>query len=113
MSWAGIGALVMHLGECFAVGGFKINGPPRIGKGPMSQRNNLETKDEASQPQPTQAGRKEQCQETIKEARKCLSNGDRDCVLEKTRELIENNCHNGYAVGKEVADGVRELVHEL
>jgi len=52
-----MGALVMHLGECFAVGGFKINGPPKNGKGPMSQRNNLGTRDEASQPQPTQAGR--------------------------------------------------------
>ena len=52
-----MGALVMHLGECFAVGGFKINGPPKNGKGPMSQRNNLGTRDEASLPQPTQAGR--------------------------------------------------------
>jgi hypothetical protein len=28
-------------------------------------------------------------------------------------ELIENNCHNGNAVGKEVADGVRMVTHEL
>jgi hypothetical protein len=27
--------------------------------------------------------------------------------------LIKNQCHNGNAVGKEIADGVRELVHEL
>jgi hypothetical protein len=104
----------MHQSRCIAEGGFKINnGPSTKDKGPMSQENNLETRDEASLPQPTQAGRIKLCQEMIEEAMRCLSNGDRDCVLEKTRELIENNCHNGYAVGKEVADGVKDVVHEL
>jgi len=39
-----------------AEGGFKINGPPRVGKGPMSQRNNLGTRDEASSPNPPGRG---------------------------------------------------------
>jgi hypothetical protein len=44
----------MHRIRCIAVGGFKINnGPSTKDKGPMSQENNLETRDEASLPQPT------------------------------------------------------------
>jgi len=61
-----LGALVMHL----AKGGFKIiNRPPKNGKDPMSNEKELESSNEASPPQPTQAGRIETCQETIKEAR--------------------------------------------
>jgi len=103
----------MHRSECLAKGGFKINGPPKNGKGPMSQGNNLETKDEAPQPQPTQAGRIKPCQETINKAMKCLENNDKDCVMMLIEELVKNQCHNGYVVGKEVTDGVRGVVHEL
>jgi hypothetical protein len=96
------------------MGGFKIiNGPPRVGKGPMTSKEVSDTSNKVSPPRPTQAGRIETCQEAIKEARRCLGNGDKKCVLEKTRELIENNCHNGNAVGREIADKVKDVVHEL
>ena len=56
----------MHLVRCIAVsaeGGFKINGPPKNGKGPMSNEKELETSNEASLPSPTQVGRIETCTE--------------------------------------------------
>jgi len=96
-----------------AVGGFKINGPPKNDKGPMESEESLRPSNETSLPKPTQAGRIETCQEMIEEAMKCLGDGDKKCVLEKTRELIENNCHNGNAVGREIADKVKDVVHEL
>jgi hypothetical protein len=112
-----MGALVMHLIRCIAVsaeGGFKIiNGSPKMGKDPMTSKENLKSSNEASLPQPTQAGRIELCQEAIKEARKCLSNGDKECVMRLIEELIKNQCHDGRLIGKEIADGVREIVHEL
>ncbi|MFP3492121.1 MAG: hypothetical protein RXN86_05020, partial [Vulcanisaeta sp.] len=80
----------MHLGECFAVGGFKINGPSIKGKGPMSQGNNLGTRDEASQPQPTQAGRIETCTELIRQATKRLENNDKECIIKTLEELVRN-----------------------
>ena len=116
MNLANIGALIMHQPRCIvtsAMGGFKINGPPINGKGPMSQENNLETRDETSLPRPTQAGRIEQCQETTKEARRCLGNNDKDCVTKLIEELVKADCHNGNAVGREIADKVRDVVHEL
>jgi len=103
----------MHQIRCFAVGGFKINGPPRIGKGPMPNEEDLKSSNKASLPKPTQAGRIETCQEAIKEARKCLGNGDKDCVMRKIEELVRADCHNGNAVGKEIADKVKDVVHEL
>jgi hypothetical protein len=103
----------MHRGRCIAEGGFKINGPPINGKGPMTKEEDQESSNKASPPKPTQAGRIETCQETIKEARRCLENNDKQCTMRKIEEAIKANCHNGYAVGKEIADGVRELVHEL
>ena len=103
----------MHRIRCIAKGGFKINGPPKNGKGPMSQRNNLGTRDEASLPKPTQAGRIDACMELIVQAMKCLENNDKDCVMKLIEELIKADCHNGYAVGKKIADGVKELVHGL
>jgi hypothetical protein len=103
----------MHQIRCIAKGGFKINGPPRVGKGPMESEESLKSSNEASLPKPTQAGRIETCQEAIKEAMRCLGNGDKDCVTRLIEELIKANCHNGYAVGKETADKARELVHEL
>ena len=51
----------MHLIRCIAKGGFKINGPPRIGKGPMESEESLKPSNETSLPQPTQAGRIETC----------------------------------------------------
>ena len=106
----------MHLSKRFAasaMGGFKINGPPRIGKGPMNSKEVSDTSNETSPSRPTQAGRIEQCQEAIKEATKCLGNGDKDCVTKLIEELVQNQCHNGYAVGSEIVNRVRELVHEL
>jgi hypothetical protein len=104
----------MHRVRCIAKGGFKIiNGPPKNVKGPMSNEKDLGTRDEASLPKPTQVGRIETCQETIKEARRCLENNDKDCVTRKIEEAIKANCHNGNAVGREVADKVRNVVHEL
>lgn len=59
------------------------------------------------------AGRFEVCMELVNQAKKCLENGDKECVMRKIEELVKVDCHNGNAVGKEVADKVRELVHEL
>ena len=107
----------MHRIRCLtasAMGGFKIiNGPSTKDKGPMSQGNNLGTRDEASLPKPTQAGRIETCTELISKAMKCLGNGDKDCVTKLIEELVKADCHNGYAVGREIADKVRDVVHEL
>jgi len=80
-----MGALVMHQSRCLtasAEGGFKIiNGPPKNGKGPMSNEKDLGTRDEASLPQPTQAGRIETCTGLISKAMRCLENNDKDCVM--------------------------------
>jgi hypothetical protein len=111
-----MGASVMHLVRCFAVlamGGFKINGSPEMGKGPMSQGNNLGTRDEASLPQPTQAGRIETCTGLISKAMRCLENNDKDCVMRLIEELVRSQCHDGHIVGKEVADKAKDAVHEL
>jgi len=96
-----------------AEGGFKINGPPRIGKGPMGQENNLGMRGEASPSRPTQAGRIETCTELIKQAMKCLENNDRECVMRKIEELIKADCHDGRLIGKKIADRVRGVVHGL
>ncbi|MFP3174235.1 MAG: hypothetical protein RXR44_06665, partial [Vulcanisaeta sp.] len=103
----------MHRIECFAVGGFKINGSPKMGKGPMSNEKDQSKNNETSLPQPTQAGRIELCQGLIEEAIKCLENNDKQCVTRLIEELVRNQCHDGRLIGKEVADGVREIVHEL
>jgi len=106
----------MHRSRCIvvsAMGGFKINGPPKNGKGPMSQGNNLGTRDKASLPQPTQAGRIDACTELISKAMRCLGNNDKDYVMRKIEELVRADCHNGYAVGREIADKVKDVVHEL
>jgi hypothetical protein len=113
MNLGNIGVSAMHLGECFAVGGFKINGLPKMGKGPMESEEDQESRDEASLPRPTQAGRIETCTELIRQAMKCLENNDKDYVMGKIEELIRANCHNGYAVGKETADKVKDVVHGL
>ncbi|MFP3280294.1 MAG: hypothetical protein RXO76_04460, partial [Vulcanisaeta sp.] len=107
----------MHLSKRFAasaMGGFKIiNGLPKMGKGPMESEESLKSSNEASLPQPTQAGRIETCTESINKAMRCLGNGDKDCVTRLIEELIKANCHDGRLIGKEIADGVREIVHEL
>jgi len=103
----------MHRIRCFAVGGFKINGPSTKDKGPMDRKEDLEPSNEASQPQPTQAGRIKPCTELIRQAMKCLENNDKDCVTRLIEELVRNQCHDGRLVGGEVADGVRGIVHEL
>jgi hypothetical protein len=100
----------MHLTK----GGFKIiNGPPKMGKGPMESEESLKSSNKASQPQPTQAGRIETCTELIKQATKCLENNDRECVTKLIDELIKANCHDGRLIGKKVADRVKDVVHEL
>jgi hypothetical protein len=113
MNLKSTGASIMRRIRCIAVGGFKINGPPKNGKGPMSQGNNLGTRDEASLPQPTQAGRIETCTGLIRQAMKCLENNDKDCVIKILEELLKAECHNSYVVGKEVVDRVRMVAHEL
>jgi len=106
----------MHRIRCIvisAMGGFKINGPPKNGKGLMSNEENQELSNKVSLPQPTQAGRIETCTELISKARRCLENNGKDCVIKMIEELVRNQCHNGNAVGKEVADEVKDEVHEL
>jgi hypothetical protein len=103
----------MHRIRCFAVGGFKINGLPKMGKGPMHNEEDQELNNEASQPQLTQAGRIELCTESINKAMKCLGDGDKECTMRKIEEAIKANCHNGNAVGREIADKVKDVVHEV
>jgi hypothetical protein len=96
------------------MGGFKIiNGPPEMGKGPMSNEKEQDASNEASLPKPTQAGRIETCTELISKAMKCLGNGDKECVMRKIEELVRNQCHDGRLIGKEVANEVKDVVHEL
>ncbi len=103
----------MHLIECIAVGGFKINGPPEMGKGPMESEEYQEMNKGASLPSPTQAGRIETCQEMIEEARRCLENNDKECITKLIEELIKANCHDGRLVGGEIADSVKNAFHKL
>jgi len=49
----------------------------------------------------------------ISKARRCLDNDDKECATKLIEDLIKNQCHNGYAVGKEVSNGVKDVVHEL
>jgi hypothetical protein len=113
MNLGSIGVLVMHQPRCIAKGGFKINGLPKMGKGPMSQGNNLGMRGEASLPSPTQAGRIETCTELISKAMRCLENNDKDCIIKMLEELIKANCHNGNVVGGEMAGNVKGVFHEL
>ena len=97
-----------------AEGGFKIiNGPSTKDKGPMDRKEDLEPSNEASLPQPTQAGRIKPCTELIEQAMRCLENNDKKCTMRKIEELVRNQCHDGRLIGKEIADGVREVVREL
>ena len=96
------------------MGGFKINGPPKMGKDPMTSKENLKSSNEASLPQPTQAGRIETCTELIRQVTKCLENNDKECIIKTLEELIKANCHDGRRIiGKEITDEVRKLTHEL
>jgi hypothetical protein len=95
------------------MGGFKINGPSTKDKGPMTNKEDQESSNEVSLPQPTQAGRIETCMELIKQAMRCLENNDRECVMRKIEELVKIDCHNSYVVGKETVDKVKDVVHEL
>jgi len=64
--------------------------------------------------QPTdKKNRLEECARLIESAKKCLENNDKECVMRLIEELVQNQCHNGYAVGSEIVNRVRELVHEL
>jgi len=103
--------------RCIAVsaeGGFKIiNGPPKNGKGPMESEEYQKMSKGASPSRPTQAGRIETCTELISKAMRCLENNDKDYVMKLIEELVRSQCHNGNAVGREVADKVRDIVHEL
>ena len=108
-----MGASAMHRIRCFAVGGFKINGPPETGKGPMTSKEVSDTSNKASPPQPTQAGRIETCTELIRQAMRCLENNDKQCVTRLIEELVKADCHNGYVVGKEIVSSVKGVFHEL
>jgi hypothetical protein len=55
----------------------------------------------------------ELCQKLIEEAMKCLENNNKECVMRLIEELVRNQCHDGRLIGKEIADGVRDIVHEL
>ena len=57
--------------------------------------------------------RLELCQKLIEEAMKCLKDNDKECVMRLIEELVRNQCHDGRLIGKDVADRVREIVHEL
>ncbi len=57
--------------------------------------------------------RLELCLELVNQAMKCLSNGDRECVVRLIEELVRANCHDGRLIGKEVMGKVKEVVHEL
>ena len=103
----------MHRIRCFAEGGFKINGPPENGKGPMSQGNNLGTRDKASLPKPTQVGRIETCTELIRQAKKCLEDNNRNCAVQTLEKIIENGCHKVHAAGKEIVNETRGIFHTL
>jgi hypothetical protein len=96
------------------MGGFKTNnGPPRIGKGPVSNEKDLESSNKVFPSRPTQAGRIKPRTELISKAMRCLENNDKDCIIKMLEELIKADCHNGYAVGREIADKVKDLVHDL
>jgi len=105
--------LVMHRIRCIAEGGFKTNGPSIKGKGPMIIKEISDTSNEASQPQPTQAGRIETCTELIRQATKRLENNDKECIIKTLEELIKSGCHDGRLIGVEIVDKVREIIHEL
>jgi len=113
MSLRSIGASIMHRIRCIAKGGFKINGPPEMGKGPMSNEKELESSTEASLPQPTQAGRIETCMELISKAMRCLENNDKQCTMRLIGEMIRLDCNNGNVVNKEVTSKVKDIVHKL
>jgi hypothetical protein len=51
--------------------------------------------------------------EFISKAKECLNNDDKECTMRILEELVRNDCHDGRLIGKEVADGVRDIVHEL
>jgi hypothetical protein len=57
--------------------------------------------------------RLELCQRLIEEAMKCLENNDKECTMRKIEELIRADCHDGRLISKEVADKVKDLVHDL
>jgi hypothetical protein len=40
-------------------------------------------------------------------------NNDKKCTMRKIEELVKADCHDGYVVGKETADKVKGVVHEL
>jgi hypothetical protein len=104
----------MYRIRCIAEGGFKTNnGPSTKDKGPMTNKEDQESSNKASQPQPTQAGRIETCMELIVQAMKCLENNDKECIMRKIEELVKADCHNGNAVGKEITNRVKEFVHGM
>jgi hypothetical protein len=57
--------------------------------------------------------RLEECTRLIEEATKCLENNDKQRVMKLIEELIRNQCHSGYVVGREIANKVKDVVHEL
>jgi hypothetical protein len=117
MSSGTTGVLTMHRTECFVastVGGFKIiNGPPNKGKGLMDRKEDLEPSNETSPPNPARVGRIETCSELMNQAMECLSKNDVGCVMGILEELVKDKCHDGRLASKEIAYGVKEIVHKL
>jgi len=51
--------------------------------------------------------------ELVNQAMKCLENNVKQCVLRLIEDLIKNQCHNGYVVGREVVGKVKGVVRKL
>jgi len=84
-----------------------------MGKDPMIIKEISDTSNETS-PAPTHPGGEDRNMHVInKTCKEAPKNNDKECVLRKIEELVRNQCHNGYVVGKEVADKAKGVVHEL
>jgi hypothetical protein len=93
MNLANIGVSIMHQSECLAKGGFKIiNGPPRVGKGPMESEEYQEMNKRRSLPAPTHPGREDRNMHGI--------NKTSNEVLGKQRQTMRNEVNWGVGKGE-------------
>ncbi|PLC68253.1 hypothetical protein B7L70_04550 [Vulcanisaeta sp. EB80] len=51
--------------------------------------------------------------ELVNQAMRCLENNDKQCAMRLIEELVRSQCHDGRLVSKEVADKVKDVVHDL
>jgi hypothetical protein len=49
----------------------------------------------------------------IKRARECLENNDEECVMRMIKEAIKADCHDGRLIGKEVSNGIKDVMRKL